>query len=84
MTGQMDVETESDSKWKGLFRGIDAIVGGVLTLLDIMVFVVWPRPATIESWLALFQRNPVIARALAGFESKQCLVTIEYAERPCF
>jgi hypothetical protein len=47
------------SRWKGLYK-----VGGVatLTMLGIMVaqiiiFIVWPPPYTVESHFTLFQNN---------------------------
>ena len=48
-----------DANWAGLFKlgGVGAVIGGVLTVLDIMVYVVSPQPANIEGWFALFQRN---------------------------
>jgi len=40
--------------------GMAALVAGPLTMVDIMVFVIWPQPATIEGAFALFQRNWLI------------------------
>ena len=45
--------------WNRLYRigGVLGIVAGILTVIDIMVFVISPQPSTIEGWFALFQRN---------------------------
>lgn len=51
---------ESDgSIWKNLYRigGVGALIAGVLTLVDLIVFAVWPQPTTINSWFTLFQSN---------------------------
>jgi hypothetical protein len=46
----------------GLYRlgGIAGLIAGPLTIIDIMIFVIWPQPTTIVGWFALFQRNSVI------------------------
>ena len=37
--------------------GTGALVAGALTIADLVVFVVWPQPATVVGWFALFQGN---------------------------
>jgi len=54
---------ESDgSIWKNLYRigGVGALIAGVLTLVDLIVFAVWPQPTTINGWFTLFQSNRFI------------------------
>ena len=55
----MEVKTSTDSNWRGLFKiaGVAGIVAGLLCIVDIMVFVVFPQPTTVEGWFALFQKN---------------------------
>jgi hypothetical protein len=47
------------SPWKNLYRigGFGALIAGLLTLLDVVVFAVWPQPTTINGWFTLFQSN---------------------------
>lgn len=40
--------------------GICAVVAGVLVIADLAVFIVWPQPATVAGWLALFQSYPPV------------------------
>jgi len=55
----MEVKTSTDSNWRGLFKiaGVAGIVAGLLCIVDVMVFVVFPQPTTVEGWFALFQKN---------------------------
>jgi hypothetical protein len=47
------------STWKNLYGigGVGALIAGILTLSDIVVFAVYPQPATINGWFTLFQSN---------------------------
>ena len=54
----MQEESYRESIYK--LGGMAALVAGPLTMVDIMVFVIWPQPATIEGAFALFQRNWLI------------------------
>lgn len=49
----------TDPSWKNLYRigGLGALIGGVLTIVDIMVFVVWPQPSSVLSYFTLFHKN---------------------------
>jgi hypothetical protein len=62
MEGGLGGEVPTRTDWTGLYRlgAIAALIAGPLTLIDIMVFVVWPQPSTVEGWFALFQRNCVL------------------------
>ena len=55
-------ELQEESDWRSLYRlgGAAALIAGPLTIVDIMVFVAWPQPTTIEGAFALFQRNWLI------------------------
>jgi len=46
-------------QWKNLYMigGVGALIAGLLTLLDVIVFAVWPQPTTISGWFTLFQSN---------------------------
>ena len=57
-----ELEAEARPAWLGLYKlgGIASIIGGALTIADIMVYVIWPQPTTIQGWFALFQKNPVV------------------------
>jgi len=61
-TFQEEKSTSTDTRWLGLFElgGFAALIVGMLTIVDIMVYVVWPQPSTIQSWFLLFQRNWII------------------------
>ena len=52
----------TDSAWKNLYRigGTAALIVGILTPIDVLFFVIWPQPTTIQGWFALFQKNWVI------------------------
>ena len=54
-----EVKIASDSNWRGLFKiaGVAGIIAGLLCVADIMVFVFFPQPATVQGWFTLFQKN---------------------------
>jgi hypothetical protein len=62
MEGGLSGETPTRTDWTGLCRlgAIAGLIAGPLTMVDIMIFVVWPQPSTVEGWFALFQRNWVV------------------------
>ena len=51
-----------EPNWSGLFRlaGVAALVAGPLTMIDIMVYVIWPQPTTITAWFSLFHENWIV------------------------
>ena len=53
---------EEESKWKGLFKlgGIGALIAGPLTIIDIVVYVIWPQPSSVTAWFSLFHVNPFV------------------------
>jgi hypothetical protein len=55
-------ESSAKTDWMGLYRlgGIAGLIAGPLTIIDIIVFVVWPQPSTVEGWFALFQRSWIL------------------------
>ena len=55
-----DKTTEiAESRWKGLFiaGGVAAFSMLVLMIVQIIVFAVWPPPATVAGYFSLFQKN---------------------------
>lgn len=52
------VET-ADSTWKSLYRigGAGALIAGLVAIVDIFVFVVWPQPTSLDGWFTLSQNN---------------------------
>jgi hypothetical protein len=48
-----------DSRWKGLCKvgGVAALTMLVLMVIQIIVFVVWPPPSTVEGYFTLFHNN---------------------------
>lgn len=52
----------ANSKWKDLYKigGIAAILAALLLLIEIIVFTVWPQPATVLEYFTLLQNNRII------------------------
>lgn len=50
------------SEWKGLFitGGVAALVVVVITLVEIVFFMVYPQPVTVSDWFQQFQNNKLI------------------------
>ena len=40
--------------------GVAALIAGPLTIIDIMVYVIWPQPSTITAWFSLFHENWIV------------------------
>jgi len=55
----MKTSETADLGWKGLYKmgGAGALIAGLLTIVDIIVFVIWPQPTSLDGWFALFQNN---------------------------
>ncbi len=53
-----DVET-ADSCWKGLYKvgGAVALTTLVLIPIQIIIFIAWPPPSTVDGYFTLFQNN---------------------------
>lgn len=51
-----------DPSYKSLFKlgGAAALIAAVLTLSEVIVFILFPQPGTIRDWFSLFQNNRVI------------------------
>ncbi len=49
----------ADAPWKSLYRigGVGGLVAGTLIVIDLLVFMLWPQPSTIDGWFGLFRRN---------------------------
>lgn len=56
---QLNNVQTADSRWKGLLNagGAAAITMFVLMVIQIIVFVIWPPPQTVEAYFSLFQNN---------------------------
>jgi hypothetical protein len=56
-----DAETV-DSRWKCLYRVgcAGALIAATLLLIEIIVFTIWPQPATVIDYFTLFQSNKLI------------------------
>ena len=59
---ESSLEDRMDSTWRQLLRisAICCIVMFILILVQIGVFVIWPPPAKICDWFALFQKNGLL------------------------
>ena len=57
-----DSMESEDSKWRSLYNvgGIAAIMAAVLLLIEIIVFTIWPQPATVLGYFTLLQTNKII------------------------
>ena len=49
----------TDPRWKGLYKasGVAALVSLALIPIQIIVFIVWPPPSTVEGFFTVFQNN---------------------------
>ncbi len=58
MNQVIDSET-ADSRWKGLYKvgGVAALTMLVLIPIQIIIFIAWPPPGTVEGYFTLFQDN---------------------------
>ena len=51
-----------DSTYSGLIRvgGVAALVVAFLTVVEVIIFILYPQPSTVRGWFELFQDSPVI------------------------
>jgi len=51
-----------DARWRDLFKAgaIAAILAGILILIEMAVFTLWPLPATVAEYFTLLQNNRLI------------------------
>ena len=58
MNQVIDSET-ADSRWKGLYKvgGMAALTTLVLIPIQIIIFIAWPPPSTVDGYFTLFQNN---------------------------
>ena len=56
---QITSEETADPRWKGLYKasGVAALVSLALIPIQIIVFIVWPPPSTVEGFFTVFQNN---------------------------
>lgn len=52
----------TESRWQGLYKtgGMAALAMFVIMLVQVIVFMIWPPPATVEGFFALFQQNGLL------------------------
>ena len=55
-------ELREEPQWEGLLKlgSIGAVIAGPLTIIDILVYVIWPQPSTVTAWFSLFHESCVI------------------------
>ncbi len=48
--------------WRGLYRvaGVAALAMALFIPVQVLVFILWPPPATVLGWFAVFQGSPII------------------------
>ena len=51
-----------ESDWKGLFKlgGIGALIAGPLTIIDVIVYAIWPQPSTVTAWFSLLHKSWIV------------------------
>lgn len=64
-----------DDQWKGLYKtgAIAALAMIVIFPVQMIVFFIWPPPATVAGWFELFQKSPVI-----GLIDMDLLLIVDY------
>ena len=52
----------ADPTYTGLFRvgGVAALGVAFLTVIEVIVFTLYPQPSTVSGWFELFQGSPII------------------------
>ncbi|MBI5679623.1 MAG: DUF4386 family protein [Methanobacterium sp.] len=55
-------DTDQDFRWNSLYKigGAAAIISALLLLIEIIVFTIWPQPATVLDYFTLLQTNKLI------------------------
>jgi len=56
---QINGEETADPRWKGLYKasGAAALTMLVLMVIQIIIFIAWPPPGTVDAYFTLFQNN---------------------------
>lgn len=56
---QMESTESTDIRWKGLYKtgGVAAIAMLIIMVIQIMIFILWPPPTTVDGFFQLFQKN---------------------------
>ena len=58
----MSVSQNEYSSWKGLFTisGAACLIVAILIPIDVILFLVWPRPSTVSDFFTLYQSNVLL------------------------
>ena len=48
--------------WTGLYKigGVSALGVAILTVIEVIIFTIYPQPETVSGWFDLFQENPIL------------------------
>lgn len=59
---QVPTAETSDNKYKSLYKlgGVASLIVAVLTLIEVIVFALYPQPSTLLDWFILFRSNKII------------------------
>ena len=68
-----------DSTYRSLYRigGVAALIVAILTVIEVIVFTLYPQPSTVSGWFELFQVSPIIG--LLDFWGLEVLMYAMYA-----
>ena len=68
-----------DPAYNSLYRlgGVAALVAAFLTVIEVIVFTLYPQPSTVSGWFELFQVSPIIG--LIDFWGLEVLMYAMYA-----
>jgi hypothetical protein len=63
MTTQATDRNGADSSYRSLFRigGAAALIVALLSVMEVIAFIVHPPPATVREWFTLFEARPIVA-----------------------
>jgi hypothetical protein len=68
-----------DPAYRSLYRlgGVTALIVAILTVIEVIVFTLYPQPSTVSGWFELFQVSPIIG--LLDFWGLEILMYAMYA-----
>ena len=68
-----------DPTYAGLFRvgGVAALVVAFLTVIEVILFTLYPQPSTVSGWFELFQDSPILG--LFDFWGLEVLMYVMFA-----
>jgi hypothetical protein len=58
----VSTKEDADLTYTGLYRvgGVAALVVALLTVIEVIFFIVYPQPSTVSGWFESFQGSPII------------------------